>query len=122
MVALPRKTKRLGHPDATLRLGVYTKYLHSSIPLSGNELNRLRMLPRLITDLLNGPQLEKFHLGLLNFQHLDLRSFESMIMTAVHLIAMEEFVPLNDKNYAAVTKRAPSHGASPIIGSDSTFA
>jgi hypothetical protein len=62
------------------------------------------MSPRVILDVLNSPQLEKFHLVLLKFQHLNLRSFESMIMTTVRMIAMEELFLGTIKFDATVTK------------------
>jgi hypothetical protein len=51
----------------------------------------------LIAELLKGPQLEKFHLGLLKFEHLTPRFRESMTMTTVFWVAMGDFVCLNGK-------------------------
>jgi hypothetical protein len=60
-------------------------------------MNRLRMSPRLIAELLKGPQLEKFHLGLLKFEHLTPRFCESITTTIISWVAMEDFVLLNGK-------------------------
>jgi hypothetical protein len=80
------------------------------------------MSPRSTADLTNSPQLGGFHLGWLKFAHVALRSFESSTTVSIYLVAMEEIYLLNGKIDATVAGRATSHGASSIIGSDSTFA
>jgi hypothetical protein len=74
-----------------------TSHPISSIPLSGDETNRLHMSPRLIAEWLKGPQLDIFHLGLLKFDHLTPRFRESITTTIILWVAMEDFVMLNGK-------------------------